>query len=59
MAVVGETPNIAARLQGLAAPDTVVLSVSHLWQRQGSRDAARQVLAEDAIDSRRGSTRRT
>jgi class 3 adenylate cyclase/tetratricopeptide (TPR) repeat protein len=26
MAVVGETPNIAARLQGLAAPDTVIVS---------------------------------
>lgn len=25
-AVVGETPNLAARLQGIAAPDTVVLS---------------------------------
>lgn len=28
MAVVGETPNIAARLQGLAEPDTVVISVA-------------------------------
>src|SRR5262249_34399631 len=28
LAIVGETPNIAARLQGLAQPDTVVLSVA-------------------------------
>jgi len=28
LAIVGETPNIAARLQGLAEPDTVVLSVA-------------------------------
>jgi class 3 adenylate cyclase len=28
LAIVGETPNLAARLQGLAAPDTVVISAA-------------------------------
>jgi class 3 adenylate cyclase len=28
MAIIGETPNIAARLQGIAAPDTVVISAA-------------------------------
>ena len=31
----GETPNIAARLQGLAAPDTVVLSAATYRLVQG------------------------
>jgi class 3 adenylate cyclase/predicted ATPase len=31
----GDTPNIAARLQGLAAPDTVVISATTQWLIQG------------------------
>lgn len=31
----GDTPNIAARLQGIAAPDTVVLSEQTYWLTQG------------------------
>ncbi len=34
----GETPNIAARLQGLAAPDTVVLSAATYRLVQGYCD---------------------
>ncbi len=34
----GETPNIAARLQGLAEPDTVVLSASTQWLIAGVFD---------------------
>ena len=34
----GETPNLAARLQGLAAPDTVVISAATIdWYRACSR----------------------
>ena len=31
----GDTPNIAARLQGLAAPNTVVISAATLGLAQG------------------------
>ena len=64
----GATPNIAARLQELAQPDTVVMSdatahlvegyftcqpmgtqelkgLARLWQRQGKRTAAYELLA--------------
>src|SRR5712692_10506846 len=35
MAIVGETPNIAARLQGIAEPDTVVISAATYRLTQG------------------------
>ena len=35
LAIVGETPNIAARLQDIAAPDTVVLSAATYRLIQG------------------------
>lgn len=41
----GETPNIAARLQGLATLNTVAMSLSRLWQQQGKRNEARELLA--------------
>jgi class 3 adenylate cyclase len=36
MAIVGETPNIAARLQGIAEPDTVIISAATYRLMQGS-----------------------
>jgi len=41
MAAVGETPNVAARLQGLAEPDTVVLSEATHRLLRGAYDCAR------------------
>src|SRR2546426_10083777 len=35
MAIVGETPNIAARVQGIAEPDTVVISTATYRLVQG------------------------
>jgi class 3 adenylate cyclase/tetratricopeptide (TPR) repeat protein len=46
MAIVGETPNIAARLQGLAAPNTVMISASTQRLTQGFFECQGQGLQE-------------
>src|SRR5262249_36300809 len=53
-AIVGETPNLAARLQALAEPNTVVIAEGHLpadrrpVRNRGSRSAIAQGLCQPA-----------